>query len=250
MCGIAGIWRKDGTTADASLLGPMLDAILHRGPDDIGTWSNGPAALGHTRLTILDLTDRAHQPLVTEDGQGILVYNGEVYNYPTLRAELEREGISVESTGDSEVVLKALHHWGPENSVPRFDGMFAFAYIDLRGGKQTLWLARDRIGIKPLVVAELGDELVFASEVKSLLTHPRVPRAPDDRALTWLLFQGRIEPHRTAFAGIRGLRPGTWWRIDAHGKRVKKQMLYYRDEKLNTLLHFYDFFFFLRKYLY
>jgi asparagine synthase (glutamine-hydrolysing) len=160
MCGIAGWWDHDDRVASPRLLESMLDTIVHRGPDDRGSWSDGPVALGHVRLTILDLSSRAHQPFITNDGQGVLVYNGEVYNYPQLRRQLEREGVRFRSTGDTEVVLAALHAWGPEIAIPRFDGMFAFAYFDRR--ERALWLARDRLGIKPLYAAARGRQVRFA----------------------------------------------------------------------------------------
>src|SRR3990170_4079669 len=106
-------------------------------------------------------------------GLGVLVYNGEVYNYPELRQELESEGVIFDSSGDVEVVLKALHHWGVERSLVRFNGMFALAYLDRRAGG-ALWLARDRMGNKPLLVSETGSEILFASEAKALLAHPRM----------------------------------------------------------------------------
>ena len=140
MCGIAGIFRRDGAAADPAPLDSMLDAIRHRGPDDRGAWSSGACALGHVRLSILDLSQRGHQPMLTDEGRGVLAYNGEVYNFPELRRELENEGAVFHSTCDAEVVLEALHRWGPLAAVPRFNGMFAFAYYDRRD--DTLWLAR------------------------------------------------------------------------------------------------------------
>ena len=198
----------------------MLSAIVHRGPDDTGKWHGSRVALGQQRLTILDLSTRANQPMLTPGGRSVLVYNGEVYNFRELRRELEGEGIQFRTSGDTEVVLQALHHWGPERSIPRFDGMFAFAYLDLR--EQALWLARDRLGIKPLVVCQIGFEFVFASEVKALLAHPRVQRRLDRRTMIEFLL-GR--PHRsnhTMFDGIGGLEPGSWWKFTESGIERKQ----------------------------
>ena len=155
----------------------MLAPIAHRGPDGEGVWQDGRVAFGHRRLSIIDLTEASSQPMRTPDGTGVLVYNGEIYNHRELRRDLEREGVQFRSSGDTEVLLQALHHWGPERSVARLNGMFAFAYLDTRDG--ALWLARDRLGIKPLVLADTGVELIFASEAKALLAHPRMARHAD-----------------------------------------------------------------------
>jgi asparagine synthase (glutamine-hydrolysing) len=194
----------------------MLDTIVHRGPDDRGSWSDGPVSLGHVRLTILDLSSRAHQPFVTEDGQGVLVYNGEVYNYTQLRRQLEREGVCFRSTGDTEVVLSALHVWGPEIAIPRFDGMFAFAYFDRR--ERALWLARDRLGIKPLYIAARGRHVRFASEIKALLVHPDVATRPDVPLLEANLTKRCMAGRRTCFEGIEAVPAGTHWKITERGK--------------------------------
>ena len=211
MCGIVGLLRRDGRDVDASALDAMLDAIRHRGPDDRGVAVDGPCALGHVRLSILDLTDRAHQPMETPDGQGVLVYNGEVYNFAALRRELEAEGVTFTSRGDTEVVLKALHRWGPRAATPRFDGMFAFAYLDRRDG--TVWLGRDRLGIKGLSITECAGTLLFASEIKALLAHPRVtPRADRSRIAHYLLYH-RADPRGLVFEGIRTIAPGSLVRV-------------------------------------
>ena len=113
MCGLVGIWRHDGGEADRSEIDLMLATIPHRGPDGMGTWQEGRVALGHRRLSIIDLTEAAAQPMLTEDGSGVLAYNGEVYNYRQLRCELEKAGARFRGTGDTEVVLQALSCWGP-----------------------------------------------------------------------------------------------------------------------------------------
>ena len=118
MCGIAGYWNRGGEAANEKLLRPMMERIRHRGPDDDGTWIHDSVALGHLRLSILDLSPRGHQPFVTADGKGVLTYNGEIYNYIELRKELEGEGVEFKSTSDTEVAVYALHRWGPEESDP------------------------------------------------------------------------------------------------------------------------------------
>lgn len=215
MCAIAGVLDADGRPVDAKDVERMLEPMAHRGPDDRGAWSAGPLALGHLRLAILDPGPHAAQPLQTAAADGVLVYNGFVCNYPALRRELEREGARFHSGGDTEVVLEALHRWGPEAAIPRLDGMFAFAYLDRRDG--SLWLARDRLGVKPLYVAWRGTKLVFASEIKGVLAHPDVSAEPDLHHLTLQLLRGRLVGRRTPFRGIDALEAGTWWRLGADG---------------------------------
>jgi asparagine synthase (glutamine-hydrolysing) len=208
----------------------MLGSIVHRGPDGMGVWQEGHVAFGHVRLSIIDLSEASNQPMLTTDGTGVLIYNGEVYNYREIRQELEREGILFRSSGDAEVVLQALHQWGPERSVTRFDGMFSFAYLDRREG--ALWLARDRIGVKPLVVADTGAELLFGSEVKALLAHPRMERGADLRAIArWVLSRGR-GPQRMLFAGVKGLEPGSFWKITKNG--IEKNQYFHALTAVNV----------------
>ncbi|MBI3999273.1 MAG: asparagine synthase (glutamine-hydrolyzing) [Candidatus Omnitrophica bacterium] len=207
MCGIAGFFNTDGRVASEVLVERMLDAIQYRGPDDRGTWVQGPLALGHLRLSIIDLSERGHQPFVTADGLGVISYNGEVYNFRELRQELEKDGVRFRSSTDTEVVLYALHQWGVEKAVGRFNGMFAFAYYDLRD--KTLWLGRDKIGIKPLYVAKSNGVLGFASEIKALLKHPAFPAKPDMHALTTQMLYGRLTGNWSPFERVEVVVPGT-----------------------------------------
>jgi asparagine synthase (glutamine-hydrolysing) len=208
----------------------MLSTIVHRGPDDRGVWHTDSTALGQQRLTIIDLTRQSHQPMLTADGKGVIVYNGEVYNYLDLRYQLEQEGVSFNSSGDTEVVLQALHHWGPEIAIPRLNGMFGLAYFDRRDN--SLWLARDRMGIKPLVVADTGSELIFASEVKALLAHPNMQRRIDDRALTMRLLERHQASHKFLFGGVEGIEAGNWWHVTDSG--VKKHCYFNVLEHLDV----------------
>lgn len=207
MCGIAGCWHRDGRAADAQAVVRMLDRQRHRGPDGRGVWCEGPVALGLDRLSIVDPSEQGRQPFVTPDATSVLAYNGEVYNWRALRAELEDEGVPFVSRCDTEVVLHALHRWGPQRAIPRFDGMFALAWYDLRSG--ALWLARDRLGIKPLYLADRGGVVVFASEAKALFAHPAVPCRPDVHALITHVYLARLAGDWTSFDGVRAVLPGT-----------------------------------------
>ena len=177
MCGIAGVLNLDGTLPSPDVLRRMTDAIAHRGPDDRGQHIDGPVGLGNRRLAIIDPTPDGHQPMVAGGGAVALTYNGEVYNFRELRAELELLGHGFCSHTDTEVVLHAYLEWG-KDCVKRFNGMFGLAIWDRRCGE--LFLARDRYGIKPLYYAAVGDALLFGSEVKSFLEHPnfRVRMSP------------------------------------------------------------------------
>jgi asparagine synthase (glutamine-hydrolysing) len=210
MCGIAGFAGHTHERA-ADILQAMLSRITRRGPDDSGVWHKGDVGLGHSRLSIIDLTGRGHQPFVTDDQLGVLVFNGEIYNYRELRRRLEQEGVVFRSGTDTEVVLHALHNWGPEAAVPLFNGMFAFAYHDLRD--QSLWLARDRLGIKPLFIARTGRGLVFASEQKALFEHPSVECRMDQHAVLSLLLYERFDGTMTPYVGVESFLPGTLCRF-------------------------------------
>lgn len=219
MCGIVGVWQFDGGPVRAGELAPMMQAIAHRGPDDSGMWVADGVGIGHCRLSIIDLSLAGHQPMLTADGTGVLAYNGEVYNYRELRTELEQGGFSFSGGSDTEVVLAALHTWGPERSVLRFNGMFAFAYFDARDN--ALWLARDRLGIKPLYTAQTGDRLLFASEVKALAAHPGFSGVMDTSLLRQL-FVASQAPHETLFKNVNGLPPGSLWKVTRSGIRKQR----------------------------
>jgi asparagine synthase (glutamine-hydrolysing) len=193
----------------------MMRAIVHRGPDDHGSWSNSRVAFGHQRLSIIDLSQNARQPMLTASGDGVLIYNGEVYNYEALRASLRAEGLVFRTASDSEVVLQALHHWGPHKAVPLFNGMFALAYFDLRTSE--LWLARDRLGIKPLSVADTGERIIFASEDKAILACEGFSRVVDAREITLRLAWQYRDSSDSLFCGIERLPPAGLWKISDDG---------------------------------
>jgi asparagine synthase (glutamine-hydrolysing) len=234
MCGIAGIWLRSGGGVNLADIERMLATIIHRGPDGSGLRAAGRVGLGHRRLAILDMTERASQPMATADGQGLLVYNGETYNYGELRRELESEGLAFRSSGDTEVVLAALHHWGPEKSIPRFNGMFALAYFDRRN--ETLWLARDRLGIKTLVTADTGNAFLFASEAKGLLAHPDMPKRLDLNGLTKWIIRPQLHAHRLLFECVEPIAAGSWWRLNAAGIHKHRYFHVLTDVEVDRLV--------------
>ena len=172
MCGLTGILRFHGalTASDIEALSVMTDAIAHRGPDGSGQWHDNHTALGHRRLSILDLSAEGAQPMRSKNGRFIIAYNGEIYNFEDLRSKLEKEGVRFRSASDTEVMLEAFSHWGIEKSLKQFNGMFAFALWDIQ--EKRLTLARDQIGMKPLFWACIPGGILFGSEIKSLKKHP------------------------------------------------------------------------------
>ncbi|MBZ0166565.1 MAG: asparagine synthase (glutamine-hydrolyzing) [Candidatus Omnitrophica bacterium] len=211
MCGIVGFWQRDKDNAAAAVIERMVDSMAHRGPDDRGTFLHEDLALGHTRLSIMDLSERGHQPFVTGDGLGVLVFNGEIYNFRELKERLIAEGVSFKSTSDTEVLLYALHRWGPQTAVPQLDGIFAFAYYDRRAG--TLWLARDRVGVKPLYWSRRSGRVVFSSEIKALFLHPDVPKCCDTHAVTTQAVFLRLDGDWTPYEGVECVTPGSLTQI-------------------------------------
>jgi asparagine synthase (glutamine-hydrolysing) len=207
MCGIAGFWNRNGEAADEAIVQRMLTTLTHRGPDDSFIRVCGEAGLGFCRLSILDLDAPADALCFEPDQAGVLVYNGEVYNFRELRSELEKLGHIFRGTCDAEVVLHALREWGPERAVPKFNGMFALAYYDER--EKVLWLARDRAGIKPLCFSRRGPLLAFASESKALFEHPQIPCRPDMHSLTTQLMHSRLTGNWTPFENVQMVTPGT-----------------------------------------
>lgn len=172
MCGISGIVHSDGRPVDAKILKTMNDQISSRGPDDEGFHIQNSVGLGHRRLSIIDLSG-GHQPMTTSDGRYTLVFNGEIYNFQEIRPKLEKLGYTFKTHSDSEVLLNAFHAW-KEDALQHFNGMFAFAIWDEQ--EQSLFLARDRTGQKPLYYGKFGSVFVFASELKAILKHPDVSK--------------------------------------------------------------------------
>ncbi|USI72128.1 XrtA/PEP-CTERM system amidotransferase [Sphingomonas morindae] len=226
MCGIAGIFHlSTPKPVDPARVRLMIDAIAHRGPDGEGVWTGPGVGLGHRRLSIIDLAG-GDQPMASADGRLVTVFNGEIYNYRTLRAELEALGHVFRTHSDTECILHGWRAWGAA-CLDRFTGMFAFALYDAE--RQSLVLARDRLGVKPLFYAELADgTLLFGSELKALLAHPRLRRAPDFTAVEDYLAFGYVPDDACLVAGVKKLaaahllvadrgrplgRPQRWWDI-------------------------------------
>jgi asparagine synthase (glutamine-hydrolysing) len=210
MCGIAGFWHRDGRPAEPDVLAAMCHAIRHRGPDDRGTWIDGAVALGHQRLSIIDLSAAGRQPMATAEGSLQLVFNGEIYNYRELGRELEARGHVFRTRTDTEVILHAWQAWG-EDALPRFRGMWAFALWET--ARRRLVLVRDRPGIKPLYWTQRGQTVGFGSEIKAVLPL-LAERRPDHATLaSLLLYQLRTDPRRTCFADVQQVAPGTLLRV-------------------------------------
>ena len=205
MCGVCGVLNFDGAPVPPALLKGMTDAMIHRGPDGEGQFHNGAVALGHRRLAIIDLSDAASQPMTTADERFVISYNGEVYNFPELRAELEAAGHVFSSRSDTEVVLAAVAAWGA-HALTRFNGMFAFAVWD--NHTRELLLARDRYGIKPLYYVRVGNALLFASEIKAFLAHPAFRAQLDPEALIEYFTFQNLFTDKSLFRGVRLLPAG------------------------------------------
>jgi len=220
MCGICGELRLDGSPADLGAVAVMMQRLQRRGPDHGGSYSDGALGMGHRRLAIIDLSIRANQPMVDPDLGLVLVFNGTIYNYRELRRELQGRGYRFFSDGDSETILKAWHAWG-EDCVQRLHGMFAFALWDQSG--RVLFLARDRLGIKPLYWSRQGDVFRFASNTQALLEAGGVDTAIDAVALHQVFTLHAVVPApRTILRGLRKLAPGHWMRVDADGRQTER----------------------------
>ncbi len=203
MCGLGGYVGR----GSAQVLEAMTKRLAHRGPDSTGTWVGEGIGLAHTRLSILDLSPAGNQPMGEPEAGLRVVFNGEIYNFGDLRAELEAAGYRFRSRSDTEVLLHGYRRWGLE-LVPRLRGMFAFAIWDSL--RRTLLIARDRLGIKPLFYAPMADGLIFASEIKALFAHPDVRTELDVEAVDAYLTLGYVPAPRTIFHGLVALPPGHW----------------------------------------
>lgn len=215
MCGICGELRFDGQAADLTALGRMMDTMQRRGPDHGGSFSDGPMAFGHRRLAIIDLSESSDQPMHDAELKLALVFNGTIYNYRELRRELQGLGYHFFSDGDTEVILKAYHAWG-EACVERLNGMFAFAIWDLH--RHTLFMARDRFGIKPLYLTRNGQRLRFASSLPALLASGEVARELDPVGLQFqFTLHGSVPAPHTVLKQVQKLPPTTCLSLDRQG---------------------------------
>jgi asparagine synthase (glutamine-hydrolysing) len=228
MCGIAGIFHPDvPKPVDPARVEAMISVLEHRGPDGGGVWTAPGIGLGHRRLSIIDLSEAAAQPMLTADRRVAASYNGEIYNFREVRAELEGQGHVFATESDTEVILAAWRQWGPQ-CLDRFNGMFAFALYD--ADSDSLFLARDRLGVKPLHYSVLADgALIFASELKGLLAHPGMRRSPSLTAVEDYLAFGYVPDDASIVEGVSKLpaghyllvrrgrtvpRPAQYWDID------------------------------------
>ena len=215
MCGLAGEVRFDGGRADAEAVGRMTACMVHRGPDGEGLWADGPAALGHRRLAIIDLSPAGAQPMTDDETGSTIVFNGCIYNHRELRDELRGLGHRFRSTSDTEVIEKAWAQWG-ERFVDHFFGMFVIVLREHATGRTVL--ARDRLGIKPLYLAETPGRLRFASTLPALLAAGDVDTDIDPVALYhYLTFHSVVPPPRTILRGVRKLPPATVRVIEPDG---------------------------------
>lgn len=227
MCGIAGLfYPATPKPVDPARIRAMTASLAHRGPDGEGVWTAPGVGFGHRRLSIIDVAG-SPQPMASADGTITVTYNGEIYNFAELRAELEAGGARFRTAGDTEVLIEGWRAWGPA-MLSRLNGMFAFALHDAR--RQSLFLARDRLGVKPLHLAELSDgALAFASELKGLLAHPLLRRVPDLSAVEDYLAWGYVPDDACLVAGVSKLpaghyllvergrpvpKPTCWWDVD------------------------------------
>jgi asparagine synthase (glutamine-hydrolysing) len=215
MCGIAGIYGTGKLTNAGQALDAMVHAIDHRGPDASGTFLSGDVALGHTRLSIIDLSPDSNQPFTSSDGRFTMVFNGEIYNYLEIKAELA--GSTFRTNSDTEVLLETFIQWDT-GAFQKVNGMFACAIWDNRESR--LVLVRDRIGIKPLYYAQVNDQLVFGSEIRALLASGIVPRKLNKAVLSEYLMYQTVHAPQTMVEGVKMLEPGTYIDISPSDYKV------------------------------
>lgn len=211
MCGICGVvYRDSDRPVSPEMMSRMTSSMSHRGPDDSGQWLNVNVGLGHVRLSIIDLSPQGHQPMCNEDGSVWITFNGEIYNFLELRSDLKSKGHEFRSRTDTEVIV---HLWEEENvlCVNRLRGMFAFAIWDDRD--KTLFLARDRIGKKPLFYAMLSDRFLFGSEIKAILQDSDFVPEPDLEAIHHYLTYQSVPAPYCAFMGVKKLSPAHYLKV-------------------------------------
>ncbi len=227
MCGITGFWCAE--TTDAAVAMRMSERLVHRGPDDSGVWIDAGVglAMAHRRLSIVDLSPAGHQPMVSPCRRYVLVYNGEIYNNSDLRADLEQVGGGFDWRGhsDTETLLAALRHWGVPGALARVNGMFAFALWDAT--ERTLFLARDRMGEKPLYYGRCGDTFLFGSELKALAAHPAWRGEVNRDALTLYLRYNNVPAPWCIYRGIHKLLPAHYVVIRDSGRVVGEPVCYW-----------------------
>ena len=206
MCGITGIYSQNNKSYEDMdrTIKRMTTCLTHRGPDDYGYYIRSNVALGHRRLSIIDLKS-GHQPIFNEDKSKCIIYNGEIYNYNEIRDELIMKGHQFSTNSDTETILHAYEEWG-EESINRLRGMFAFCIMD--SSKDTIFIARDRFGKKPLFYAMYDDKFVFSSEIKSILTDPLFNKSIEEEAMASYFMFSYIPAPLTIYKNIKKLPPG------------------------------------------
>lgn len=218
MCGICGIYEREGHPVRRDKLERMMSIIAHRGPDGHGSYIQGEIGLGHRRLSIIDLGGGA-QPMTNEDDSLQIVFNGEIYNYVELREELKAKGHRFKTQSDTEVILHGYEQWG-QDCVNRFNGIFAFALWDIP--RQRLFLARDHLGVKPLYYTTLGTRFLFGSEIKAILADEDCPRQVDLRSLAQFFSLRYVPSPATMFQGISKLPPGHWMTVTPSSIQIQR----------------------------
>lgn len=233
MCGIVGYWQVNGNI-DASVAESMAECILHRGPDDCGVWLDKDAglALGHRRLSIIDLSPSGHQPMLSPCGRYVLIFNGEIYNHLSLRKDLESENAHFKWRGhsDTETLLAALCYFGVEGALSRLNGMFAFAFWDKI--EHRLFLARDRLGIKPLYYGHSGGVFLFGSELKALKAHPAWQGEVNREALTLFMRHNYVPSPWSIYKKIHKLPPAHFVVISDYGQSMSKSYPYWHLDQI------------------
>ena len=229
MCGIVGYFCKNSSTNN--YVENMLKTIDHRGPDDYGIYTDKNVSFGHVRLSILDLSDAGHQPMVSSCGGYVLVYNGEIYNFKEIKQELESKYTFV-SHSDTEVVLYAIIEYGIEKALDKFNGMFAFSFYDKE--KKELYLARDRMGVKPLYYYHSINDFMFASELKAFARHPSFKKNIEQKALVQFLQFGYIPSPWTIYENCFKLEPATYIKIDIEKNSLDKIQYWCIDNNLDN----------------
>jgi len=232
MCGIAGILRLDGASIDAAVLANMTDALSHRGPDGRGVFIDGHVGLGHRRLAVIDLSEAGNQPMFSDDQNFVLVFNGEIYNFQEKKKMLEGRGYTFRSTGDSTVILALYQEFG-EDCVDHLRGQFAFAIFDRK--KNSVFIARDRLGKKPLKYFHTKNTFAFASELKALREHPECPTGVNTQAVYDYLTMMYVPTPETGILGIQKLPGAHTMTIDLRSGAVTQkqywQLQYQSDAK-------------------
>ncbi len=223
MCGITGFLNLvDGMAADPGVVRSMADRIFHRGPDDSGVWTEGPVALAHRRLSILDLSPAGHQPMHSSCGRFVILFNGEIYNHRDIRKQIESDQYfplyvkTWRGHSDTEVILAAIARWGFQAALKLMVGMFAIALWDRQ--ERALYLARDRMGEKPLYFCKFGSTLMFGSELKALRAHPDFRREVDRGALSLLMRHNYIPAPYSIYKNVQKVSPACFLRITARGE--------------------------------